>query len=1064
MYRALYESYKKQVFVLAKTLIVKHEEIAQSTNREAFWSGHFDEVLHSDPRTWRYYKNLAGEYHQYDIDYLLENYGTPYMTVQIPVVNGSKEVAFTKDLFNGESADVSLANEFAMGSKLYNDIVNRYPELEALIIGILNPVDMEVAISARNGEILHIDGFYKTINPATGVREFTTRINKNYNVLIEPQEHNLIDKLQTYIYNYIDHWVNAEYIVGNDLYTITTIGILYMQLPHVIMNIRLGNCRTTYAHTFHIKCYLESFGLLGRYVDFIPIESSLWLYRNTMFHEANRGKHLNFDAILKNLWTPNRIPLNAYSIRHHLSGMGQDNLLPHGMLYKEVLNFSVPGISDDDRTVRDILEAQVPLARENHKDLDDKEAKIQTMLNWGGDDRLQTKVLESEMMDLGDPFPFSLDYMLINHWGWTAHKGYYTGTIYVDHPMSNDRIGLTPLNAYILAVYCLNIGVADNKMETIPSMYFYDIPRTNDPYDLPTDEFFYPKPDLEKAYSWVDHTHTRKRKVEEVLGTHTPKFRATNKNSFYTNTYENYQERIRKYYAKCSTEDYKERGDLHLVMGRCYWQGFKEQLAEGSYEEWLRLLGINFDEFEKEDYLKLGLELVAEATGVDANKNSRRKWLQKAMIAILKHFISYTVHIIEKYADGIVNYLGFPTVRFSNMEWTYAGMATLYHQLYLDYDARIKIKQTASIRIPNIFDEDRFRVNVSPGVKVTYDVGDLRIKLGREIKRVGHWDLNLSVFNLGFIERTKEYLPFPDAPPDYPLYEDSAYKSGLYPITINGDNENSIDLLPSRVTATVVPVITRHNWNHSDRAAVTPALISDVDIVNASIEYNLEQSGVEKVELTPASTMSATLTPDVRNINLEQSGIEAANVIPSLISKPLIVLDRRDYELEQSGVDAAQITPSSNITTTLTRVPENYNVTSVDGADVIPSLIATSFAAPPLKFAIYDEAESGGIFDFNATMKFVGPNTYISTNVVVATEAEKGSIKEIVEPGGIVDFNATMNYVGPTMSISYNTVGVPKDTIKEVVESGGIVDFNATVRFHNPNISIVEGDGTGSGT
>lgn len=886
MYRALYESYKKQVFVLAKTLIVKHEEIAQSTNREAFWSGHFDEVLHSDPRTWRYYMNLAGEYHQYDIDYLLENYGTPYMTVRIPVANGSKEVAFTKDLFNGENADVSLANEFAMGSKLYNDIVTRYPELEALIIGILNPVDKEIAIAARNGEILHIDGFYKSINPITGVKEFTTRVNKSYNVLIEPQEHNLIDKLQTYIYNYVDHWINAEYIVGNDLYTITTIGILYTQLPHVIMNIRLGNCRTTYAHTFHIKNYLESFGQLGRYVDFIPIESSLWMYRNAMFHEANRGKHLNFDAILKNLWTPNRIPMSAYSIRHHLSAMGQDNLLPQGMLYKEVLNFSVPGISDDDRTVRDILEAQVPLARENHKDLNDKEAKIQNTINWGGDDRLQTKVLESEVMDLGEPFPFSLDHMLINHWGWAAHKGYYTGTIYVDHPLSNDRIGLTPLNAYILAIYCLNIGVADNEMETIPSMYFYDIPRTNKPSDLPTDEFFYPKPDLEKAYSWVDHTRTRKRKVEEVLGRHVPKFVATNRNSFYKNTYENYQERIRKYYAMCSTEDFKEQGDLHLVMGRCYWQGFKEQLAEGTYAEWLRLLGINFDGFEKEDYLKLGLELVAEATGVDANKNNRRKWLQKAMVAILKHFVSYTVHIIEKYADGIVNYLGMQTVRLSNMQWTYAGMATLYHQLYMDYDARIKIKQTASIRIPNIFDEDKFNINVAPKLKVEYDVGQLSIKLGREIKPVGHCDLNLTAFNLKFIERTKEYLPFPNPPADKPVYDTNSYSTKVSDIVSN-PTEHSVTIKPDRLTVKVVMDAKNHTQNvGQDHNVAVQANASNTkvnlkldsinhvknveenvnikptkltaNVVKGNIEFNISEN--ERVEITP-SKLTVKITP-----------------------------------------------------------------------------------------------------------------------------------------------------------------------------------------------------------
>src|SRR5699024_8494128 len=140
---------------------------------------------------------------------------------------------------------------------------------------------------------------------------------------------------------FLRHWNNPEYIEGNDLYAVTMLGVLYCNIPNAIFNIRLGNCKTVRAHTFHIRQYLESHGQIGRYVDFIPIASALWLYRNIEYLEANTGKQLTFDSIMDNVLTPNEIPMSAYSIRHELSNMGDDKLLPTGMLYKETLNFEV---------------------------------------------------------------------------------------------------------------------------------------------------------------------------------------------------------------------------------------------------------------------------------------------------------------------------------------------------------------------------------------------------------------------------------------------------------------------------------------------------------------------------------------------------------------------------------------------------------------------------------------------------------------------------------------------------------------------------------------------------
>ena len=739
MSRTQYEIYKEKVFALAKTMIVKHEEIAIALNHELSFAGYYD-ALDNNPYNWRYYLNLSGEYHQYDHDRLFELTGNSFIQIQVATDNGYVQVPFTKTLL---LQDISLANEYQIGSNAYKNLVRNYPDFETLIIGILNPIDIDVAIKAKNAEILYIDNKFKQFDGDRGY--FKTAPNRNPNNLIEYQEHNLIDELQRHLYIYNRNWVNAEYIHGNDLYVVTTLATWYATIPNTIMNIRLGNCKTPYAHTFHIKQYLNSFGQLGKYVDFIPIGTALWLYRNAMYLEANRGKQLTFNGILDNAFTPNQVPMNAYSARHEISQMDSDNLLPIPVLYKEPINFEIPGISDDDRTVKDILQDEISLARENYRDIDDKVNHIESKIKWGGDDRINTKVLETEMMELGEPFPFTLSQILFSMWGYTAVKGYYTGTIYVTHPITNDKIGLTPLNAYILAAYCLNYGVAGKKLKNIPTSQFFHIPRTTVPRDKPTDTRFALKPSVDDAMGWVNNDKTRRLKVVELFGSYQPNFTATSPTELFNNANDVYHERIRKYYTYCNTEDITERGDLELVAKRLYWSGFSEPLGTGSYEAWFRKVGIDTEHLTPEDYLALGLNTVAMATGSADSLVERKKWLQKSLVAILKHFISYTVHIIEKFADGVVTYLEGQSLRFSNFKWTYTNIRPIGYVINVDIDYGVINRNKLVINLPDIITN----MKVMPGTSlpVNLDLSSFDIRLGRDIKKPITYALGTTLFN-----------------------------------------------------------------------------------------------------------------------------------------------------------------------------------------------------------------------------------------------------------------------------------------------------------------------------
>lgn len=94
-------------------------------------------------------------------------------------------------------------------------------------------------------------------------------MNSLANSKVETQEINFISELQKWINKYIFRWTNKDYTLIDDLYAATSIALMYIQMHQVIMNIRLANALTPYAHSFHIK-HLESKGELGHVVDSLP--------------------------------------------------------------------------------------------------------------------------------------------------------------------------------------------------------------------------------------------------------------------------------------------------------------------------------------------------------------------------------------------------------------------------------------------------------------------------------------------------------------------------------------------------------------------------------------------------------------------------------------------------------------------------------------------------------------------------------------------------------------------------------------------------------------------------
>ena len=154
MSKSLQDIYRGKLFSLSKTLIFKCVESAVATNRWLEENGYY--VDWENPKSWKYYLNLSGQYHQFDKDLLKEEGG--FIPVKVAGVNGPVTTAFTKELISENNADLGTAAEYAYGTKSYKDLVKKYKLLEPLILGILYSVDLDIAVKAPNWTILHIGG------------------------------------------------------------------------------------------------------------------------------------------------------------------------------------------------------------------------------------------------------------------------------------------------------------------------------------------------------------------------------------------------------------------------------------------------------------------------------------------------------------------------------------------------------------------------------------------------------------------------------------------------------------------------------------------------------------------------------------------------------------------------------------------------------------------------------------------------------------------------------------------------------------------------------------------
>jgi hypothetical protein len=583
------------MILMAKTIVIKSEATANAMNVGLNERGL--DVDENDPTTWKYYLNLSGRYHSTD---------TP-MTVTS--LDTREEIPFDVQTL---SVHRRTLRDYAFGTRFYEQLVNRYPEQRDLIHGILNPVDIDVAIAAPDGKILYIDQF-----------------------LIEENETNLVSQIQDRIDAFMLRYNVAEFVMVDDLYPAAHLALLFLNLPLFIEDARLTNCHTEQVHSFHIRQYLASHGRLDTYISHLDKEQMLFLYRNILYIQRNAGKQDTFEWLIDKIMTHRMLPVAEFNLHHNVSEQ-PDNLYPTVEVKRVDLTRFKSGNPIDTFSVEEICNRAAFVAPGNYDQLDATIAKVTDQMTHSSSNKLKTKMLESSVVDRSNDYALTFSDVLLNHWLYFAQEGWYKTIISFDNPLTGDQLWYSAKDAFILWIYALNRSLGQ-------------------------DLTWVPNPDAVMVRKQFLPTRADLRKITESKRVPDSVLDALLKDQPVLNDLVS----VEAFYDKCvqihhawkehnwiytSQEHYEARGQAEAAALHLY-QNKNCQLDNGTpitYDQWLREHQLDVTNFSKAEFELLAANLLALSTGTNLHVTVSLEELQAAMIRLMTQLSSYSVQFLRE--------------------------------------------------------------------------------------------------------------------------------------------------------------------------------------------------------------------------------------------------------------------------------------------------------------------------------------------------------------------------------------------------------------------------------
>ena len=601
--------FREDTVKLCKSMVIKSQKTAEAINAHLSSMGYNPET---ETHKWKYFLNLAGEYHATDD------------TMFVTSLDTLEVIEFNKSTLELHK---TTRKEYTLQSTYYEELVARYPEQEELIRGIINPVDIDKAVDADDHTILTWDSS-----------------------LLESQETNLISELQEWVKGFAFRYFVDGYSLTDDFYTASFLGILYLNMPARVLNIRLANCHTEMVHSYHIWSYLASHSAMDDFREYLTHKQAHWLYRNIRYLEANVGKGEVFAELIQNFLTERGLSIYGHRIEHVVGEIMSGNNKPKPRIRRTPLNNKFA--EEIERTVEDVLALEEPLGLWNPGHRFKDKDKITTGIEDSATDSLPTKVLESEAVDLSGSLPVTLGDTLLNHWIEWAASGRYATYINVSNPYTNNTMRLSSKDAVVAYFYCYNKahGVT---LTSMPDIHCERTVRT-------------------EAYIWTDIMRMLDASLVDegevaAIKSVMPNLELyTNTEDFY-NACENIMGAVIYHRDLLGMiEDFNVYGEYGKAIDYCI-RDYRATFNVPDISEWMIENGLALDTLSAGDAEIMANEILAAATGQDVNAGQSLRDLQTAMLAAMKRLCSYDLQFIQTTNEVELRRTDWPTIRGGNI-------------------------------------------------------------------------------------------------------------------------------------------------------------------------------------------------------------------------------------------------------------------------------------------------------------------------------------------------------------------------------------------------------------
>ena len=584
---------------LIKTLIIKSKFAVYATNQDLIAKYGKSAVNLSDQQSWKYYKNLAGEYHHTDIPMEVISLDT-----REPIIFDAKTLV----------RHTATAVGYRYGTRYYHALVREFPNQEFLIQCILNPCEKEKAIAADDGDIL-------SYPPE----------------LVESTETTLIIELESFIKLFQARWFVQAFSLTDPYYAVVQRAVLALQLLPKLLNLRSKRCKTDEVHSFHLREYLASHHRLDRWLPYMTREQSLWLYRNIRYLQRNAGTVDNFNTLLVNVLDKRHIPVSEYSIRQ-LSSFDSEGY-PVVQARRKQKGTAAPASQVPYIPLDVFFEKEIKTTFGNKRFFELAEKNIKRKLLTSPSAVMQTKDLESAMVDLSDCVPDPLTDVMLRQLVSMTHQGLYNVSINFQDPKTFETNSLSARDTvmYMLYLTC--------KMDNIP---FDVLPETaNVKFRL------HPRPRVEEltrliepGMEWLKPVAAELVKNQPVLS---ECFSVT---MFYNMTYQIYEECLKHWYLLADTHDLYTRGVVEQMTLKLFGSCLRD-FGNGELVETWRVRN-NLPVFNRtyDESLALFKELFERSTGFRIDETKKLRNIQNALLSLFETLSSYSIRFIREINDG----------------------------------------------------------------------------------------------------------------------------------------------------------------------------------------------------------------------------------------------------------------------------------------------------------------------------------------------------------------------------------------------------------------------------